>query len=360
MGRQRKMASEKNHPYLSQSTLSEENNNNVWLASTIQIFRNIEKFKFPAKLESDRQNQIITVLGKELLNSNLLEAPALFRSDEVTPSQKEFLMEHYLSAQGFHPVHSSEAFVLEKGGNFLGILNANDHMNLRLLDFSTELELAWNKLLKIETAIGKAVNYAYTPRFGFMTSDPNLSGTALLVSTFLQIPALIHLERIDDTLEKYNDEAIYVSGLQGNPTEVIGDVLVIQNNFSLGVNEETIFAAVRGFTSKLLVEETSARNEIKQKENSEIKDRISRAYGILIHSYNIEAIEALNAISLLKLGQDLGWISGITNQQLNKLFFNCRRAHLLAQYEEKISQEQILHKRAEYIHKMLKDVKLMI
>jgi protein arginine kinase len=78
----------------------------------------------------------------------------------------------------------------------------------------------------------------------------------------------------------------------------------------------------------------------------------------LIHSYQIEAVEALNAISLLKLGVDLRWVLGITMEQLNLLFFNCRRAHLLCQFKEKIPQEEILHKRAEFIHKTLKGVEL--
>lgn len=354
------MSTEKPHPYLTHRKPWANNDNNIWLASTIQLFRNIEKYKFPNKLESERQKQILSVLSKELLTSALLKNPVLFPSEEMTPLQKEFLMEHFLSLQAFHPVQASEAFVLEEEGNFLASLNINDHLSLSMIDYTGELEQTWNHLVKIETKIGKAVNYSFSPRFGFLTADPNLCGTGLTVSTFLQISGLIHLERIDEILEKHNDEAIYVSGFQGNPTEVIGDILVIQNNYTLGVTEENIFSSIRSFTSKLLVEENSARSEIKKTDNPEIKDRVSRAYGILIHSYNIEAIESLNALSLIKLGHEFGWITGITKRQLNQLFFNCRRAHLMSQFEEKIPQENILHKRAEYIHNALKDVKLVI
>src|SRR5262249_54023406 len=112
---------------------------------------------------------------------------------------------------------------------------------------------------------------------------------------------------------------------------------------------------------KMLVEEHGARAKILHEGSAEIKDRVSRAYGILIHSYQIEAIEALNAISLLKLGVELGWLTGTNVKELNRLFFNCRRAHLLHQYSgEKIKQEEIPHKRAEFIHKNLKNVQLAI
>jgi protein arginine kinase len=87
---------------------------------------------------------------------------------------------------------------------------------------------------------------------------------------------------------------------------------------------------------------------------------VSRAYGILVHSYQIDAIEALNALSLLKLGIDMGWVSGIDNKSVNVLFFNCRRAHLLCKHQESIAKEEIAHKRSEYIHKSLKNVQLTI
>lgn len=48
-------------------------------------------------------------------------------------------------------------------------------------------------------------------------------------------------------------------------------------------------------------------------------------------------------------------------EAINKLLFTCRRAHLLCEYQnEKISQEEIAHKRAEYIHKGLKDLVLKV
>jgi len=354
------MTSDKSHPYLNQNKPWIDNDNAIWIASTIHLSRNIEKYKFPGKLEADRQKQIVSVLGKELMAAPHLSKPRLFHSDQITPAQKQFLMEHFLSTQGFQQAHSGEAFVLSEAGDFLAVFNVNDHLSLCIIDSRGELEQTWNRLVEIETTIGKAVNYAYSPRFGFMTADPAISGTGLVVSIYLQISGLIHLDRIDEVLDKLNDESIYVSGMQGNPTEVIGDILVVQNNYTQGVTEENIFSGLRSFASKLLMEENSARKEIKQQENNEIKDRVSRAFGILIHSYHIEAVEALNAISLLKLGQSLGWISGISCKDLNQLFFNCRRAHLLAQFKETIPQEQILHKRSEYIHSALKEVKLMI
>ncbi len=336
------------------------NSNSQWLASTISLYRNLEKFKFPGKLGSDRGKQIISFASKEILGLDSLNKPLLIKAEDLTALDKEYLIEHFLSNQGFQHASAGEAFIIDEGGEFLVTLNMRDHIHYLIVDIKGELENAWNRLVKIESIAGKGMSYSYSPKYGFLTADLTQCGTALHATVFLQPSALIHMAQIDNVLEKLSDDSLMITGIQGSPTEIIGDVIAAQNNYTLGLTEENIISTLRVFSTNLLVEEHAARNKLRNKQMPEIKDKVSRAYGILIHSYQIEAVEALNAISLLKLGADLEWISGISIEKLNELFFLCRRAHLLYQFNEKIPQEEIQHRRAEYIHSALKDVKLNI
>lgn len=353
---------EKPNPITKQSKPWENNDNNIWLASTINLHRNLEKFNFPNKLSTDRRKQVVSLLSKEILALDSLKNPLLIRAEEIGPLEKEFLVEHFLSNENFIQAHSGEAFVIDDTGQFLASFNLRDHLHFQLIDCKGELESSWNKLLKMETTIGQNISYAYNTKYGFLTSDMGNSGTALIISIYLQLPALVHNEKLDEVLEKHADENIALFGIQGDPTEIIGDVLVVQNNYTLGMSEETIISTLRSFTTKMLVEENSARNLLRSNSNPDAKDKISRAYGILTHSYQIDAIEALNAVSLLKLGVEMGWVEGINRESLNRLFFNCRRSHLLSQFPEKtnLSQEEVIHKRAEYIHKTLAQTRLTI
>lgn len=346
-------------PILSLSKPWESNDNSIWLASTLSFHRNLEKFMFPAKLPADRLKQIIDIVGKEVVNNKSLLFPKLILAQETSPLEKEYLFEHFLGNETFQHAHGGEAFIIDETGSFLATLNHHDHLRLQLIDCQGEIEATWSKLLKIETAIGKTIPFAYSPKFGFLTSNPAESGTGLLVSVLLQLTALIQLERVDDMLDKYADEFVTVTGLQGNPTEIIGDVLAIQNTYTLGISEENSISILRNLTTKLLVEENRARQEVKASQDPNFKDLVSRAYGILIHSYQIEAVEALNAISLLKLGVELGWVTGLTLKEINQLFFICRRSHLLSVTGDQIAQEEIPHKRAEYIHQALKNATLL-
>lgn len=337
-----------------------DNANPIWLASTVCLMRNIEKYKFPGKLGSDRKKQIISLVTKDLLSMEGLINPYLIKGEDLSHVDKEFLIEHFLSSQPLSQAHSGEGFFVDETGEFITSLNLRDHLHLQLVDCKGELENTWSRLVKIETILGKSLNYSYQTKFGFLTSDPTECGTGLSVTVYLQVPGLIHTGKIDEVLEKYEDESLAITGIQGNPTEIVGDVLMVKNNYTLGITEENIISSLRTFTTKLMLEEHSARNHIKQSDDIEFKDKVSRAFGILIHSYQIEAVEALNALSLLKFGIEANWVVGIDNKQINQLFFNCHRAHLLCQYKDKIHKEDIPHKRSEYIHKALKDVHLAV
>ncbi len=346
---------------LKDSPVFNDNQNTCWLATTIQFLRNIEKYKFPGKLETDRRKQLVALVNSYLANNPELAKSFYVKGEEIGYLEKEFLAEHFLSFEMYGQAQAGEGFVIDPALGFIATLNLQDHIHMELIDYKGDIEQAWSRLMKIETELGKSINYSFLPKFGYLTADPTKCGTGMCVSAFLQVPGLVHTEMVDEVLDKYVDDSFVVTGIQGSPTEIIGDILKIENSYTIGVTEEAILNGMRNIVGKLISEESAVRRTIKKDGDPSYKDKVARAFGILIHSYQIEAIEALNAISILKLGHELEWLEGIEMKALNQLMFNSRRAHLLCEYrQENIPQEAISHKRAEHIHKVLKDVKLKV
>lgn len=343
---------------LAAKNLWSRNNNTIWLTSTLSLSRNLEKFKFPSTLPSDGRKQIVSVISRELLQSPQLKHPSLLKSEDCSPVDKEFLFEHFLTTQSFYQAHSGEAFVIDESGEFVGILNLPDHLELFLSNTEGELEDALSRLVKIDVDLGKKLSFASSPRFGFLTANPAHCGTGLVVQAFLQLPALIHRDQATQTIAKLKPEGISISGLHGSPQEHIGDILVARNTFCLGVTEDQILASVRTFATQLVAEERKLRTQIKHQNDAEIKDKVSRAFGLLAFSYQIEAVEALNAISMLKLGVDLDLVENVSVTKLNELFFNCRRAHLLAQDTHAVPAVELGHRRADFLHGALQGAHL--
>lgn len=340
-----------------------QNPNSIWLGSTLTLHRNLEKFNFPAKLTTEKRKQIVSLLTHNILKNNELTNPKLLRAEDLPPIDKEYLVEHFLSSQGFYQAYTGEAFVLDDSGQFLAVFNLKDHILLEWVDIHEELERSWDRLIKIETGFNSSVNFSFSPKFGFLTSDPMQCGTGFIATIFLHLPALLYSNRLEETIKKNKEDGIEQTGLQGDPHELIGDIVAFHNSYTLGVTEESILSSLRMLAVKLVVEEKGLRQHFKQgneAEVAEIKDKVSRAFAILMHSYQIEAVEALEALSLLKMGLDLEWLKGKSQMDLNSLLFTSRRAHLLCHFGNKVTQEELPHRRAEFIHKALHGLELLI
>lgn len=347
-------------PFLTLAAPWSFNPNPIWLASTLTLSRNLNRYKFPAKMGPNDGAHIRSLIQKELETLPLSKEACAVGAEGLGFLEKEFLYEHFLTPHSFQHAISSEGFVIDREGKWIAIINLQDHLQLHAIDCSGETESTWNRLTGIERELGKVLPFAFSSRFGFLTGDPSHSGTGLIASTFLHLPALIHTQSIEEIVHQLERDEVDVADIQGGIEEPVGDVLVLSNRCTLGLSEENILHSLHSASTKLMVEEKRLRAEAKSATSSDLKDKVSRAYGLLRHSYQMEAVEAWSTLSLMKLGLDLEWIKGTTHQVLNELLITIRRAHLVCEYNQDISQDELPHRRAELIHATLGQTELTI
>ncbi|MBT3394581.1 MAG: protein arginine kinase [Waddliaceae bacterium] len=334
-----------------------KNDNDIWLASTLKLYRNIEGHMFPGKLDGKSLQQIVSLLGKAFADENLLKGGLFLGAEELAPLQKEYLYEHYMSAESFNRMNIGEGFVIDNTASFLATINMRNHLQMSLLDSTRDLGEALNRLVAIESAVGEKVKYAFTEKFGFLTADASQCGVGLKVYSYLHIPALINTGSFEGFCKREDNEDIIIEGIQGGLDKPLtGDIVKIHNKKNLGVTEENIISTIQRFVMKVEVAEKDVRTAVKKDDNAALKDKISRALGIMKHSCQMHTTETLSLLSLVKLGVALGWIEGIDNATINDALFCSRRAHLHRHYNGKIDVKDLDTKRAEYVHDILKPV----
>lgn len=337
--------------------LWEKNKCPIWLISNFLISRNLASHPFPPKMTEAQSEQTYKLLEQSLLKSSNLEHPVFLPSESLSNTEKTFLAEHFLTPESFSTLHRKEGYLIDSTASFLATINAHDHLLLQCSECESAWKEAWDKLSTIETELGQMYDFAYSHKFGYLTADLSSCGTGLLVQAFLHLPTLIHLEQIEETLEKESGEEVQAFGMAG-PLEFTGDLVIIQNRFTIGLTESHILESVHNTATQLVQFETKAREKLKENPNPLILDKISRSYGILLHSFQIETREVLDALSFLKLGIHLKWVHGMTDQKINEIFFTCRRGHLGILSNQEIPQQELAHKRANYLHEKLKTLKL--
>ena len=338
----------------------ENETNLIWPASSFILHRNLSQYRFPAKMSASELQQTLLLLQQALIESSALNHPVFFHAEEVDAIDKEFLFEHFLCMEGFQNTLAGQGFLIDQTSQFFSMLNIQDHLQIQLIDCTGAWEQTWNILNQLETKLSTGIEFAYNSKFGYLTSDPRLAGTGLTVLVYLHLPALIHTGQLEETLLKHKQEEITATSMEGTLTEIAGDILVLKNTYTLGVSEETILHLLHATAMKLMAIEKNLRVHIKNHQTPEIKDLISRAFGLLLHSYQLQTKEAMYALSMLKLGLDLRWIKNTTNQKLNEALFACRKAHLLHKLKNKqIPSEEIPHQRAQFLHQLMDGVELV-
>jgi protein arginine kinase len=294
------------------------------------------------------------------MNSKELDQPILEHLDQVPPVEKEYISEHFLIPYSFRMAGVGVGCVYDKTGRFIALFNLENHLHLQMTVVDDKIEEASRQLFKLEESVQKSCAFSFSDRFGYVTSDPKSSGTGFRAHHFLQLPALIHTENLLPFLEKEKSEQVDVLGLLGNQEDWLGDLVCISNSFTTGVTEESIVSGTKEFAKRLLLEEERVRKEMADSDAPAIKDMVSRSFALLSHSYQLEAKEAMNGVSLLKLGLYFGWVKDVDITTLNTLFFLARRAHLMTQFNEELSTEDLLHKRAQFLHDKLKSMQLTL
>ena len=85
-----------------------------------------------------------------------------------------------------------------------------------------------------------------------------------------------------------------------------------------------------------------------------IQDQIGRAYAVLKYSYVIPSKEALNLLSMIRLGCDLGVFDPDEREVINVLLTEIQPAHLQIEAKRKLNAEERDVLRSKIIRRTLK------
>ena len=341
---------------LFQNTMWNQEQNSIWLGTILSLYRNFSLYKFPEKMTTAEMTGSLKAMTETFQKIPSLQSLQFLPANDLSLLDKEFLYEHFLCTQSLQETRTGQGFAFDSQNRFL-TLHFHNHLQFNQMETSEDLVSAWKPLLKIDEELGRLQPYAFSPRFGYLTASPLTCGTALEARLLLHIPALRHTGALGELLRKLGDEQILFLSLEGELDDLVGDILILKNHYTLGVTEEATLSLLQAAALKLVLAEKEARTALKSKPSAELKDFVGRSFGLLTHSYQLHSKEALDGLSGLVLGAELGWISGVSPQKLRTLMLEQRRGHLSRLLGiTSTDPQELSHKRAEWLHQQLKGI----
>jgi protein arginine kinase len=320
----------------------------VVVSSRIRLARNLDNYKFPAKLTKEESEDVF----KDISNA-IEDRYILFRSRDIPKIEREMLIEkHVISPALLHRIDIS-GFGMSSDESETVMINEEDHLRLQVLSSGLSLENAFNKANEIDDIIEKRVSYAFDEKIGYLTACPTNIGTGLRASVMLHLPALEMNKQITKVLSTVSQFGLAVRGVYGEGTKAMGSLYQISNQVSLGDTEETIIKKIENISKQIADKERALRKSMVEKSNFEFEDKIYRAYGILKNARMITAEEAVRLISYLKLGISTEVLKNNNINEMDKLFIEIQPSSIQFLNRQEMTERERDIKRAEVLRNKL-------
>ena len=304
----------------------EGSENDVIVYSRISLSRNIKETVFPANMDRETEEKFYREIRAAVDN---LDKGSFFHFSKLDYDERRLLSErHYI--KGGASFERDPAVYITDDEKYLIVFNQDDHVMIKSFRAGLDLRKAYNNCNLADNLLEEKLSYAWSSKFGYLTSDLTAAGTGLKSSVMLFLPAITRTGKIDKVMKDVMQSGLSVTGFVGDGDNSSGDQYIIENQFSIGESEEEIINRIESISVMITDYEREVRDFLFKKEGAALEDEVMRAYGILKYCRILTINEAIKNLSLLKLGKYLNIINEgyITYCNINCLLIEIQKAHL--------------------------------
>lgn len=301
----------------------------IVISSRIRLARNVEGISFSPWAGQAELKNIFEISRQIVEEDSLFRDSNFLLLDELTPLESQFLVEkHLISIYHAQEKHPYRGCVFNQKETLSIMINEEDHFRIQYLLSGLQLNNIWKLINKIDNEIEKKVTYAFGVKEGYLTSCPTNVGTGMRASIMLHLPALAMIDGINDILKAISKIGYVVRGFYGEGTEVMGNLFQVSNQITLGFSEEEIIDNLEKVNQQIISKEQKARRDLLSNSKNQLEDEAWRAYGILSNMRIISSAEAMELLSKLRFGVELGIIPHPNLGTLNELMLLIQPAYL--------------------------------
>lgn len=310
------------------------------VSSRVRIARNIEGLPFSHWASSADLKRIAESCLLAIPDCPSMARASILGVEHFDSLDRKYLVERYLISRELAE-SGMERFVAVDRGEFCSVMvNEEDHLRLQVLMSGLNLREAWQRVDALDDEMEQRIHYAFSHTYGYLTACPTNAGTGIRCSVMVHLPALVISQRIKKVLAAVTQIGLTVRGLAGEGSEIAGNLFQISNQWTLGASEEETIEKLENILEQIVENERKTREDLWSEVRIALEDKVWRAYGVLSHARIVNSKEALDLLSHVRLGLDLGLIRGVPYSGINDMLVQCRPAHLQKRAGQKLSAQE--------------------
>jgi protein arginine kinase len=300
----------------------------IVVSSRIRLARNLKEKPFPGWAKKMERIEILKEVKSAV--EALPEMHDAFSEtlESLSPLEKQVLVERHLISREHAAKGVGSAVVMNVEQTLSFMVNEEDHLRMQSILGGLQLQKVHALISQTDHELDDILDFAFHEDLGYLTACPTNVGTGMRASAMLHLPGLVMGDQINKVVNSVNKIGLAVRGLHGEGTEAMGNLFQISNQTTLGESEEEIVERLDKVIRQIVEHEQNARALLCEKSPATLLDQVGRAYGILCHAHSMTSKEALNLLSVVKLGTDLGMFPESSSQLVDELLIETQPAHL--------------------------------
>jgi protein arginine kinase len=301
----------------------------IVLMTRIRLARNLASHPFPGWAGKEERTEILEKARVAVAAAAPMKRSINLGIEELNPLQRQILVERHLISRELSSAKQGAGVVINRDQTFAVMINEEDHLRIQTLRAGFQLKKAWTAINAFDSALEESLDYSFSSQYGYVTACPTNLGTGLRASAMMHLPALVIAGQMEKIVRAVNQLGMVVRGLFGEGSDASGSMFQISNQTTLGEAEDDIIKRLNGVLQSIIDHEINAREKLLEADSHKLFDKIGRAFGILRHSHQMSSSEAMNLLSLLRLGIDLGVFPDESRGPVDRLFIEAQPGHVL-------------------------------
>lgn len=302
----------------------------VVLMTRIRLARNLSGHAFPGWCREAQRLDVLARCREAVGASAVMKRSVNVPVGELTELQKQILVERHLISRELSGSKHGGGLVINRDQTCSVMINEEDHLRIQVLRAGFQLKKAWAQINALDSELEDRLDYAFDPALGYLTACPTNLGTGMRASAMMHLPALVISGQMEKVVRAVNQLGMVVRGLFGEGSDASGSIFQISNQTTLGETEDAILKRLGSVLQSIIEHELNAREKLLEADSPKLFDKIGRAYGILQNCHQLTSSEAMNLLSLLRLGIDLGLFPETTRALTDRLLIEAQPGHIQA------------------------------
>ena len=340
--------------------MEKRDHDDVIVSCRVRLARNLSGYNF-GRMLSDREAQKLVdnvrLFKKEIEGR---ENKPYYSCDvsKLSPREKEVLLETHAISPDLYSKEQATGLILSEDESVSIMINGRDHIRIAAITAGSNMKKVAALANRVDDMLDASFKYAYSDKYGYLTSSLADVGTGLKASYMLFLPAITSSGRLGSLETELARFGIMIKGVHGDGNKSPGYLHRLCNRRTIGLSESEIFERLELVVSQIADLEKKQRREWYERNRSEIEDKVFRSYGVLKYARSLDLKDAMTLLAQIELGRFLRIIEPAdVNFDIERLMLEIQPAILCTNAvtdDREISTDKL---RAAYIRKKLPKIK---